>query len=390
MPAIVNLTRPQLDARISRYGELREMTTRSVELAGIAQDAVDIIFARKIMPVILDDTRNPFGSAAPIVGAARTTMFISMLPPGQGPCLHSHNETYETFFVLEGSIEYRIGDPVEQRLRLDKWDTFSCPPNVYRGFHNVGDTTAVQLTVITGLADGRDDVSMPDSVAREVRDAHGEGVLDTFRTVFHFDPAVAGRAPNHPADKIHTPTQEALAQRVARFGKLAEMTTRTSDLATVPQAAIDLIFARKIMPVILDNTKNPFGSSAPIIGAAHTTMFISVMPPGQGACLHSHNDTYETFMVLDGQIEYHVGDPAAHTVTLNKWDAFSCPPGVYRGFRNCGTTDAVQLTVITGLADGRDDASVPDSVKRQLRGEFGEEVVQAFAKLFSFDPPVAA
>jgi predicted amidohydrolase len=26
-------------------------------------------------------------------------------------------------------------------------------------------------------------------------------------------------------------------------------------------------------------------------------MFISVMPPGQGPCLHSHNGTYETFMV---------------------------------------------------------------------------------------------
>ena len=31
---------------------------------------------------ILDDTKNPFGSYAPIVGAARTTMFISVMPPG--------------------------------------------------------------------------------------------------------------------------------------------------------------------------------------------------------------------------------------------------------------------------------------------------------------------
>ena len=188
-------------------------------------------------------------------------------------------------------------------------------------------------------------------------------------------------------NKIHTPTRQELESRISRFGQLREMTTRTSELADVPQGAIDLIFARKILPVILDNTKNPFGSSAPIIGAARTTMFISVMPPGQGACLHSHNDTYETFMVLQGRIEYRIGDPVEHTITLDQWDAFSCPPGVYRGFHNAGATDAVQLTVITGLADGRDDASVPDSVAQQLRGEYGDGVVDAFRKLFSFDPP---
>ena len=84
----------------------------------------------------------------------------------------------------------------------------------------------------------------------------------------------------------------------------------------------------------------------PIFGAAGTTMFISLMPPGQGPCLHSHNSTYETFMVLEGTIEYFIGDPVEHRITLNKWDVFSCPPRVYRGFRNVGTGDAVQLTVM--------------------------------------------
>jgi len=192
MNKIYTPTREELDRRVSRYRQLKEMTTRTNELSGVSQEAVDIIFARKIMPVILDNTKNPFGSYAPIYGAAHTTMFISILPPGQGPCLHSHNDTYETFFVLEGRIEYHIGEPIEHILTLDKWDAFSCPPNVYRGFHNVGTTDAVQLTVITGIAEGRDDVSMPDSVARQVRAEHGEPVLEKFRKVFRFDPPAAG------------------------------------------------------------------------------------------------------------------------------------------------------------------------------------------------------
>jgi len=185
---------------------------------------------------------------------------------------------------------------------------------------------------------------------------------------------------------IYTPTAQELERRISRFDRLREMTTRGQELAGVPQEAVDIVFARKIMPVILDQTKNPFGSYAPIYGAARTTMFISIMPPGQGPCLHSHNDTYETFMVLQGSIEYSIGDPVAHRVTLNQWDAFSCPPRVYRGFRNVGEGEAVQLTVITGVEEGRDDVSVPDSVAQQIRREHGGEVLDAFRRLFRFDP----
>lgn len=188
MNAIHTPTREELERRIARYDRLQEMSTATETLKGVSQDAIDIIFARKIMPVILDDTKNPFGNVAPIFGAARTTMFISILPPGQGPCLHSHNDTYETFMVLQGSIEYEIGEPVEHRFTLNQWDVFSVPPRVYRGFRNVGTTDAVQLTVLTGITEGRDDVSMPDSIARRVERDHGAAVLEKFRQVFHFDP----------------------------------------------------------------------------------------------------------------------------------------------------------------------------------------------------------
>ena len=101
--------------------------------------------------------------------------------------------------------------------------------------------------------------------------------------------------------QIYTPTKEELDKRVGRFSELQPMST-ANDLAWVGQDAMDVLYARKLMPVVLDNTKNPFGNTAPIFGAAGTTMFISIMPPGQGPCLHSHNPTYETFIVLEGTI----------------------------------------------------------------------------------------
>ncbi len=190
------------------------------------------------------------------------------------------------------------------------------------------------------------------------------------------------------SNEIHTPTKEEIDSRIGRFGDLRAMST-AGDLGWVGQQAMDVFFARKIMPVILNDTNNPFGNDAPIFGASGTTMFISIMPPGQGPCLHSHNSTFETFMVLEGSIEYYVGEPIEHRVTLNKWDTFSCPPGVYRGFRNVGGSDAVQLTVITGLAENSDDVSMPDSIAVDVGRDHGEKVVDAFRSVFSFDPPPA-
>lgn len=188
------------------------------------------------------------------------------------------------------------------------------------------------------------------------------------------------------SDGIYTPSKEEIEKRIGRYDRLQPMST-AKDLDWVNQAAMDVIFARKLMPILLDDTKNPFGNTAPIFGAAGTTMFISILPPGQGPCLHSHNSTFETFFVLEGEIEFYVGDPVEHTILLKKWDTFSCPPCVYRGFRNTGDVDAVLQTTVTGVEDGRDDVSVPQSVADQLERDHGEKVVNAFRDILTFDPP---
>lgn len=188
---------------------------------------------------------------------------------------------------------------------------------------------------------------------------------------------------------IYTPSKDEIAGRIGRFEDLQQMST-AQDLEWVGQDALDVIFARKLMPVILDDANSPFGKIAPINGNGGSTMFISIMPPGQGPCLHSHNSTYETFMVLEGTIEYYIGDPVEHTVTLNKWDTLSCPPRIYRGFKNIGDIDAVQLTVVTGIENGSDDVSVPDSVGKDVEARFGKETAEAFRKVAAFDPPQEA
>lgn len=189
MTVIKTPTIEEVQARVARYADLQPMST-AADLAWVPQEAMDVVYARTILPMILEDQKNPFGKTAPVFGAGGLTMYISVIPPGQGPCAHSHNNTYETFMVLEGEIEYEIGDPVAHRVRLGKYDAFSCPPAVYRGFRNVGEGTAVQLTVITGEAEGtRDDVFMPASIAASIEQRFGDKVSAAFRGVFTFEPA---------------------------------------------------------------------------------------------------------------------------------------------------------------------------------------------------------
>ena len=160
-------------------------------------------------------------------------------------------------------------------------------------------------------------------------------------------------------------SREEIERCTGRFAALQPMEFMKND-TTVSQAAKDIILARKLMPVVLERTQSAFGNDAPIYNAAGLTMFISIMPPGQGPCLHAHVKTFETFIVLEGKLEFSLNDDGGERIVLNRWDTFSCPPGVNRGFRNVDTTDSVLLTIITGGINDRNDIGLPPAIARQI------------------------
>ena len=65
-----------------------------------------------------DEGDRPGRQTAAIYGAAGTTMNVSIMPPGQGPCRHAHDNTFETFVVLDGTIEFRVGPAGTTRVGL--------------------------------------------------------------------------------------------------------------------------------------------------------------------------------------------------------------------------------------------------------------------------------
>ena len=177
----VQMTKDEVAQRTARFDKLQAMSTLKDNPA-VPLAARDIFLARKIMPIVLEQTQNAFGSVAAIYGAAGLTMNISVCPPGQGPGLHAHHRTFETFFVLEGSFEFSVNDDGGQKVVLNKWDTLSVPPGVCRGFRNIAETDSTLMTVITGGVHDRNDISLPPSMGKAI-DAHGPGVLDEVKKI---------------------------------------------------------------------------------------------------------------------------------------------------------------------------------------------------------------
>ena len=145
----IELTQGDMAQRVARFRELKPLPTQTD--AGVPLEAKDVIYARKLLSVIgLEGGATPISSNAPIRGAAGMTMTLAVCPPGQGPELHAHVKTFETFTVLRGRFEVRWNDHGSERLVLEELDTVSVPPGVCRAFRNIGETEGILQVLITG------------------------------------------------------------------------------------------------------------------------------------------------------------------------------------------------------------------------------------------------
>jgi quercetin dioxygenase-like cupin family protein len=161
----IELTQSDMVQRVARYRELKPLPTQTA--TGVPLEAKDVIYARKLLSVIgLESGSTPVSSDAPIRGAAGMTMTLAVCPPGQGPELHAHVKTYETFTVLRGRFEVRWNDDGSERLVLEEFDTVSVPPGVCRAFRNIGDDEGVLQVLITGGVHDMQDIDF----ARQIGD----------------------------------------------------------------------------------------------------------------------------------------------------------------------------------------------------------------------------
>jgi mannose-6-phosphate isomerase-like protein (cupin superfamily) len=177
-----------MEARTARFEALESWTVQTD--GRVPLEARDLIYARRLLNVAMPEgVQGPFANPASIVGTD-FTLAIAICPPGQGPGLHAHHKTTETFTCLQGRFRVYWGDEGEHQVILDRYDTVSVPPSVTRGFQNVGDDEGMLQVLITGGVSDMNDIALRPSVAQEL-EALSPGVLEILsETGLRFDAGV--------------------------------------------------------------------------------------------------------------------------------------------------------------------------------------------------------
>jgi quercetin dioxygenase-like cupin family protein len=144
----IRMSADEMQKRIARFERLSPLPIQQTDIPLAARD---VVYSRKLLSVIgLEKASTPINEGAPIIGAAGMTMTLAVCPPGQGPGLHSHRQTYETFTVMKGRFEVRWNDDGSGSAILELYDTVSFPPGVCRAFRNIGADEGILQVIITG------------------------------------------------------------------------------------------------------------------------------------------------------------------------------------------------------------------------------------------------
>jgi quercetin dioxygenase-like cupin family protein len=162
----ITMSQAEMAKRIARYRALKPLP---IQNEAIPEKARDVVYSRKLLSVIgLEDASTPINVGAPIIGAAGMTMTLAVCPPGQGPGLHAHRQTYETFTVIKGRFEVRWNDDGSESAILELYDTVSFPPGVCRSFRNVGDGEGILQVIITGGVHDMTDIDFSQNAKQQI------------------------------------------------------------------------------------------------------------------------------------------------------------------------------------------------------------------------------
>jgi uncharacterized RmlC-like cupin family protein len=135
----------EMKTRIARFKDLVSTKARHAEAKGIPQEVMEMITAKSTFNVMSPADLGGQLSPKPAVIGGDAGVFrlgIATCPAGNGPGLHVHWNTHETFMALTGRWEIRWGDTGEESTIIEPFDLIAVPPGVTRQFINLSDKDA--------------------------------------------------------------------------------------------------------------------------------------------------------------------------------------------------------------------------------------------------------
>lgn len=188
------ITPEQMERRIARYAQVPSQKSGSLEKYDIPVEAMEMIAAKDIRYYLgpVEATSAAGGGTRPAVeGTPGLSVFVVECPPGNGPMLHAHMRTRESFFCIDGRFEVRYGDQGEHRTELAPLDMIAVPTGVTRAFRNIADRPAHLLVIIQGDPNDMTDIAYAPEVGVELVEKFGAKAKSGFeRTGITFDAGV--------------------------------------------------------------------------------------------------------------------------------------------------------------------------------------------------------
>ena len=181
----VNFTSQEMNARVARFKSLKPQSSAYDSKGDIPQEVYETMTARTLYLLMSPENQGgPMAQAPAVVTQDKMSVIIAECPPGDGPLLHAHQFTRETFFCLDGRFKIQWGDEGESVLFLDPYDMIAVPPGVVRRFENVSDHTAHLLVWINGDSEEEfNDIDHPQVEADRLAAEFGDDVLDKLRGI---------------------------------------------------------------------------------------------------------------------------------------------------------------------------------------------------------------
>lgn len=174
-------TQDEMKSRIARFKDLVSTKARIQERLGVPTEVMEMITAKASFNVMSPGALPGQISPKPAVEGGDAGVFrlgIVTCPPGQGPGLHVHYHTHETFMCLTGRWELQWGDKGEEATVLEHLDLIAMPPGVTRRFVNVSDDDAQLLVIVQGERDKFDDIDRVPETAEKIAQIHGRAAVD--------------------------------------------------------------------------------------------------------------------------------------------------------------------------------------------------------------------
>jgi quercetin dioxygenase-like cupin family protein len=181
----VNFTPEEMNTRIARFKQLKPQSAAYDADKGIPREVYETMTARTLYLLMSPENQGgPMAQAPAVTTDDKMSVIIAECPPGDGPLLHAHQFTRETFFCLDGRFKIQWGDEGENEIVLDPWDMIAVPPRVVRRFENVSDQTAHLLVFINGDSEESfNDIDHPQIEADRLATVFGDDILDKLRGI---------------------------------------------------------------------------------------------------------------------------------------------------------------------------------------------------------------